>query len=296
MTRRLRMCRVRFRKVATALAPLLLWPPAASADSARLHTFHCLDACPAGTPDDADLIVREIYTLASDPLTKFAVWVAYRVTPSTIGPSQSRAWAADPWLAPDETLEPDDYAGSNAVLGVDRGHQAPLAAFSGTPFWADTNLLSNITPQAAALNQAAWQRLEARETALAKKANTAVHVLTGPLFERLVPPLPGADERHRVPSGYWKVIMTPDRRMTAFVFDQDTARSADLCASRRTLDEVELRARLRLLPGTQAGWRPLDAELGCAGPVAAVRPGVETPSPRDGNDGASAGTAPPEGD
>ena len=235
---------------------------AAHADDARVHTFHCLDACPVGAPENADLIVREIYTLSSDPLTKLAVWVAYRITPETIGPSQSRAWAADPWLAPDETLEPEDYDGANTALKVDRGHQAPLAAFSGTPSWSETNNLSNITPQASALNQGPWQRLEARETRLAKDANIPVYVLTGPLFERLMPRLPRADERHRVPSGYWKVVMTADGRMSAFLFDQATARNADYCDMRRSLDEVELRARLRLLPMRTSPSRPLDAELG----------------------------------
>ena len=252
----------------TAVAALLLalglvGMTPARADDARLHTFHCLQACPVGAPENADIVVREIYTLSADPLTKLAVWVAYRVTPATIGKSKSRAWSADPLLAPDETLEEDDYTGANEALGVDRGHQAPLAAFSGTEFWPDTNMLSNITPQASALNQASWQRLEARETKLAKDQKIAVYVLTGPLFERLMPPLPGADERHRVPSGYWKVIATGDGRMSAFIFDQATPRAADHCTLRRSLDEVELRARLRLLPMRTASFTPLDAELGC---------------------------------
>ena len=55
------------------------------------------------------------------------------------------------------------------------------------------------------MNQAPWQRLEARETALAKSEPIAVYVLTGPLFERVMPALPKADERHCVPSatGRW---------------------------------------------------------------------------------------------
>lgn len=242
---------------------LTLISTAARADEARLHTFHCLQACPVGAPENADVVVREIYTLAADPLTKMAVWVAYRVTKDTVGPSQSRDWAADPWLAPDETLEPDDYKDSNATLKVDRGHQAPLAAFSGTPFWLETDILSNITPQSSDLNQGPWQQLEARETKLAIDRNIAVYVLTGPLFEQLMPALPKADERHRVPSGYWKVIMTADGRIASFIFGQDTPRNADYCSKRVTLDQVELRARLRLLPMRTAPGQPLDADLGC---------------------------------
>ena len=221
-----------------------------------------------GAPENDDIVVRPIYTLSADPLTKLAVWVAYAVSPETIGPSITRVWRADPWLAPDETLEPEDYDGANAALGVDRGHQAPLASLSGTPFAADTNLLSNITPQASALNQGAWQRLETRERELARAERTTVYVLTGPLFERLMPPLPGADERHRVPSGYWKVIAMADGRMTAFAFDQATPQGEDYCRDRRSLDEVELRARLRLYPLRIVAWRPLDAQLGCS-PTAA---------------------------
>ena len=36
--------------------------------------------------------------------------------------------------------EPGDYDGASQALGVDRGHQAPLAGQSGTPFAADTNI------------------------------------------------------------------------------------------------------------------------------------------------------------
>ena len=271
----------RSRLRSAAVIGLMAWGSAtapALADDARVHTFHCIEACLLGAPENADIIVREIYTLSADPLTKLAVWVAYRITPETIGKSQSRGWSEDPWLAPDETLEEEDYDGANEALGVDRGHQAPLAAFSGTPFWPDTNRLSNITPQSSALNQASWQRLEARETRLAQKEKVAVHVLTGPLFERLMRPMPGADERHRVPSGYWKVVVTLDGRMTAFIFDQDTPRAANYCGMRRSLDELELRARLRLFPMRTAPFTRLDQELGCAEPTPSGDP-VETPTP-----------------
>jgi endonuclease G len=238
---------------------------ASAQDAAELHTFHCLHGCPIGAPGIDDIVVREIYTLASNDLTKMADWVAYRVTPASIGPSGERKWSVDPWLVPEETLEPADYDGASRTLEVDRGHQAPLAGQSGTPFAGDTNILSNITPQGSALNRGPWQRLEARENELARSANIAVHVLTGPLFERVMPPLPRADERHRVPSGYWKVVATQDGRMAAFIMDTAAPRTLDHCDARVTLDEVELRSRLGLFPRLRTrSFRDLSPELGCA--------------------------------
>ncbi len=91
---------------------------------------------------------RPIYTLQNNAQTKFADWVAYRVTPNTIdGPSRSRNWQQDPNIPATQTMVPADYNGAHATIGTDRGHQVPLASFSNTAHWATTNYLSNITPR-----------------------------------------------------------------------------------------------------------------------------------------------------
>ena len=252
---------------AAALAALVA-PAPLLADDAEIHTFHCLHGCPMGAGETNDLVVREIYTLSSNDLTKFADWVAYRVTRETIGSSGARAWKADPWLAEPETLEPDDYDGAPAQLKIDRGHQAPLASFSGTPQAAATNFLSNITPQKADLNQGSWVRLETKERELARGAgNPTVYVLTGPLYEREMEGMARANEPHRVPSGYWKVVAIESgrtMRLTAFIFDQTTPRAADHCTKRETVEEIERRATLRLFPRLERrNFQKLDAQLGC---------------------------------
>lgn len=257
--------------LAAAVACALAGP--ASAQEAEIHTFHCLHGCPMGSAATNDLVVREIYTLSSNDRTKFADWVAYRVTPETIGPSEGRRWRADPWLAEAETLEPADYDGAPAALGIDRGHQAPLAALSGTAFAEDTNILSNITPQGSALNQASWQYLEARERDFVRldpadpaPVRHSLYVLTGPLYERMMPSMPMAagPERHRVPSAYWKVLATEDGRLSAFIFDQATPRDADYCDMRVSLEEVEYRTILTLFPRlAERAFASLDEDLGC---------------------------------
>ncbi len=124
----------------------------------------------------------------------------------------------------------------------------PLAAIAGTASWKATNFLSNITPQKSALNQGSWKNLEAAVRATAQRPGVqAVFVMTGPLYERPMPPLPGADEPHRVPSGYWKIVSTvlnKELAVAGFILDQDTPRRANFCQFATTIDEIERRSHL----------------------------------------------------
>ncbi len=247
-----------------------------SAKAEELHIQHCLHGCPAGAPITNDLIVREIYVLSSNDTTKFADWVAYQVTEDTIGPTQSRNFKKDPLLARHETLVPSDYTDANAVLGTQRGHQAPLASFTGTEHWRDTNYLSNITPQQGALNGGAWGVLEQRVRDLAEEPSvTAVYVMTGTLYEQAMHPLPQANEFHLVPSGYWKVVATEDGatiKVAAFTFGQDTPSGADICDHLVTVRAVEQRSGLNFfhaLRTTQQNTIETDSatlttDLGCS--------------------------------
>ncbi len=184
-------------RVAAVLAPLwalfwaLLWAAAATPAAAQyLVTEPCMGPCPQGTATLANqVIVRPAYTLSNNPVTKFADWIAYAVDARNFGPSRPRDWRADPDLPASATLEPDDYRDAAATLKTDRGHQAPLASFAGMESWATTNYLSNITPQASALNQGPWVRLETAVRSLASRSGGAVHVVTGPLYERPMPSL-----------------------------------------------------------------------------------------------------------
>jgi endonuclease G len=154
-----------------------------------VQSKHWVYGMPQGTPSSNVLIIRDIYALSSNDKTKFADWVAYRLTPyEVIGTLDlERKWRADPWLQKEETLEPnrpDDYKGANAKpFEYDRGHQAPLAAFKGSRYASQANYFSNITPQKKELNQGPWRILEAKVRALVKKGNT-LWIMTGPLYRR----------------------------------------------------------------------------------------------------------------
>lgn len=186
--------------------------------------------------------------LFNDPKTKFADWVAYRVSPSTIGRSKPRDWEADPDLPPEETLEPEDFRGAHEKLHTDRGHQVPLASFSGVKEYRPLNYMSNVTPQRSLLNQRLWNVLEQEERKLVLQESTALFVITGPLYEREMEKLPGADEEHEVPSGYFKVLVHSrdgSLQSGALVVEQSDGDDS-FCAHEVTIDEVERRAGMNL--------------------------------------------------
>ena len=99
--------------------------------------------------------------------------------------------------------------------------------------------------------------------------------MTGPLYERQMPALPGADETHRVPSGYWKIVAVQASGAVCaagFIFDQDTPRNADICDHVATVDAVEQRRGLdffQALPDAAENAleraSSLTNELRCAG-------------------------------
>ena len=229
----------------------LIWASSLAVEPASASDL-CLGGCPSGASPSNATITRSIYVLSNNPRTKFADWVAYRVTRETIGKSNQRNWRADPDLPASETLEPSDYDGAPMALKIDRGHQAPLAAFSGTADWSKTNYLSNITPQSSQLNQGPWEKLEAAEIRLAQQPGVAaVFVVTGTLYERSVGTLPAADEPHVIPSGYWKVVAIESSSgivAAGFLMHQNTPRSANYCAHNVLIREVERRSRLDLFP------------------------------------------------
>lgn len=203
------------------------------------------------TGGDATTLYRQAYTLNNNGSTKFANWVAYKITKATPASGRPRNWKTDPDIPAGETLNPVDYNGASVALKIDRGHQANLASMGGVSDWQALNYLTNITPQKADLNQGAWARLEDQERNLSKAEGVdAVYVATGPLYERNIGSLPGTNKVHTIPSGYWKVIFvgsTPvGGQYAAFIMEQSTPRAANFCDYQVTVSEIEERSGLIL--------------------------------------------------
>jgi endonuclease G len=237
----------------------------------------CLGGCPTGAPPENQTVRHNALTLSNNPDTKFADWVAYRIAPETLSTKRcARAWRADPALPPAATLDPIDYKRLSEA-GYQRGHIAPLASLCGTPYWLETDYMSNVAPQRPDLNGGAWEKLEAAERRLIKNAKgyTSVYAIAGPLYEDPMPPLPHASKFHVVPSGFWKIIGA-ERNGTvetaAFAMLQTVGKNASFCASRTTVAAIEQRTNLRFFPlldepkrteRASRNDRRLLADLGC---------------------------------
>lgn len=210
--------------------------------------------CPTGTPNSNYLIDHDIYVLSSNVTTKFADWVSYKVVESNLdGSNNSRVWKTDPCIAQGDTLSADDYKGAFKACGYDRGHQAPLGDFTNSPFAANANYLSNITPQEAKLNQGGWERLEKAERNLSKTYKD-IYVLTGPYYDKnnKMCPLPAASVEVVIPSGYWKVIVamddsTKEHTYVAFLFGQQS-HSKNYCNYITDLSYIQKITKLQLFP------------------------------------------------
>lgn len=207
---------------------LLTLPLCSAIVNAEIRSVNCPLACPSLNILNNDVVFNHTYALSNNPKTKFADWVAYEVNVSNFGDSPGRNWGNDNLIDDDESLEEPDYKGAFKQLKTDRGHQAPLASFSGHKNWTELNYLSNITPQKSALNQGSWVALEIAVRNAVSFRNS-LYVITGTLYLEDEEPLPSADESHTIPSAYFKVIYDLKGNSASFLFDQDLPRNANYC-------------------------------------------------------------------
>lgn len=207
-----------------------------TAANSAILSVHCPLGCPENSTGN-DLVFNHIYALSNNPQTKFADWVAYEVNPVNYGHTPGRDWGKEPLLDDSETLEEADYKGANkSELEADRGHQAPLATFAGSRYWYEANYLSNITPQDKDLNQGPWKALEDAIRGAATYEHP-LYVITGPTFDKPMPSMPGADEPHKVPSGYFKIVYDKSGGV-AFWMGQDSSRKDAFCSKQVPMDRA----------------------------------------------------------
>ena len=73
------------------------WYAGSAESQGNIHIAHCLQGCPAGTPDSNEIVVRHLYAVSINAGSQLADWVSYRVLPDSIGVASllPREWQTD---------------------------------------------------------------------------------------------------------------------------------------------------------------------------------------------------------
>ncbi|WP_329904935.1 DNA/RNA non-specific endonuclease [Porphyromonas pogonae] len=206
------------------------------------------------------------YTILYDTKLRFAYWVAYPLHKMYMGNARrTDSWAYDPMI--DKALQPNLFR--SYTMGYDRGHQLPSAdRTSSRDINQTTFYFSNMSPQAASLNQGMWQKLERKVRAWQKKleANGAgkdtLYVVTGAGINKQLPldyVADGAGARMPVPHYHYKALAMMDNQGVyhAIAFKMpnnlDIPRSGNINNYRITVKELESETGFTFFPFLSEG-------------------------------------------
>lgn len=160
------------------------------------------NAVPAQTQE----LCSDAFAVEYSGLTRTPLWAAEHLTSASVRSARALPrhdrFEADVRLRRSQRAELADYVRS----GYDRGHMAPSGDMPTPEAQAQSFVLSNVAPQAAALNRGAWEDLETATRDLAEHSGEAF-VITGPVFARGAPAL--IHNRVRVPDQIFKAVYAP---------------------------------------------------------------------------------------
>lgn len=143
--------------------------------------------------------------ISFNPKAHIPNWVAWELTADETGGKEPRTNK----FSADESVEGCAETWDYSYSGYDRGHMAP----AGDMKWdadamAETFLLTNICPQAKALNTGAWRTLEEKCRAWAKSAGR-LYIVCGPVIDGKPLEYIG-DSKVYVPAKFFKALVAPD--------------------------------------------------------------------------------------
>lgn len=167
------------------------------------------------------MVYRHLYVACLDIEARQPAWVAYKVKRSD--------WDTDNVLdrnfstpndMRDVCLEPSDYRKSPYQMG----HLYGLQFVSARSDASEVNQMCAISAQRADLNTGPWLKIE---NAIKKKSETeTITVIAGQLWIDDMPPLPKADEPHKIGSHFWIIISVGDDDI-AYLLPQSAGKKDD---------------------------------------------------------------------
>ncbi len=197
-------------------------------------------------PDDIRVLDRGEFIVGWSPKLRHPVWVAYHVPVK----AAYEVGARPNFTKDTEAASPTASAYERS--GYDRGHMAPnyaIASRFGTAAQKKTFLMSNIAPQAPALNRGVWREVEHRIADLWTARWGEIWVIVGCIPSENGKKIGqgGID----VPDKFYQIIVAQDGydvRAIALLFDQDVPWKMWPTRALATIDEVEELSGLDFLP------------------------------------------------
>jgi endonuclease G len=187
------------------------------------------------------------YVVGYSDALKNPRWAAYRMQDLERIPAVARR--PDKFEVDRRTaarVTPQSYSGS----GYDRGHLAPnyaIATRYGEEAQRETFLMSNITPQAHALNAGLWRELEMKIATSYPARYGEVWVLVGPVFGARLTKLKGGIA---IPEAFFMIVIDENEgklRTLAFLVPQEVPAEADPARYLTTIAEIQRRTGLDFL-------------------------------------------------
>ncbi len=168
-------------------------------------------------------------------------WVAYELTSKNIRRGRTKRHNDfDPDPAVPLSAHPRDYTRS----GYDRGHMVPAGDMKiNQTAMEETFYMSNICPQAPALNRGIWRELEEdlRDQAMNDKH---LYIITGPILNKIEKRI--GRNKVSVPSHYYKIVLDysePEIKMIGFIFPNKKCEGEPLDYAQR-VDAIEAMTEL----------------------------------------------------
>lgn len=187
-----------------------------------------------GTPEQ--IVEYEGFTVSFNPSNKTPNWVAWELLETEAEGVSGRS--NNFWQ--DDRVENCPTTRDYSYSGWDRGHMCPAADQKWSrKAMEDCFVLTNIAPQDHALNAGAWQTLEKKERAWAKR-DSAIVIIAGPIYkdsdsERI------GEAGVRVPGAFFKVMIAPyleNPRGIGFIYPNMSS-PGNMKDYAMTIDEVE---------------------------------------------------------
>lgn len=225
------------------------------------ETAHLLLGNPSGAtadPSNEDnyLMKKPEYALSYNNSKGTPNWVSWSLKASDLGPAPRSEFYPDADLPKGfNRITPRDYTGS----GFDRGHMCPRSDRTSSNEAAHaTFAMTNIIPQAPAVNQKAWADLEEYCRGLATRKHQTLYIVSGPQGRGGTGTKGPAEAIGRgkvtVPAKCWKVLVAidggtgtaedvnkigPDTRTIAVVMPNDESVGHGWAKYRTSVKDVE---------------------------------------------------------